>query len=206
MNVDILDVGSGNVRSVQNWIEKSNVPTRVISQPGDMRSELLILPGVGSAGFYMHRIKSKNFDEAINEHVRAGKRLLGICLGFQIMMKSSEEDGGTEGLGLLDGYVERLKIGRSHNGWESLHLRTTAMDSQSFNGHHKLTKKRTFKGRVFYNHEYGVVNKEKRCFSRPVSNKYPQYTGLLIKENIIGFQFHPEKSQLSGSELINLVL
>ena len=87
MSVDILDIGSGNIRSIKNWIEKANVSTRVVSEASDIKASLLILPGVGSAGSYMQRLKKGSYDQAILEHVDKGGRLLGICLGFQIFSK-----------------------------------------------------------------------------------------------------------------------
>lgn len=206
MKVDILDIGSGNIRSVKNWIEKSNVSTRIVTQPDDIKSEMLVMPGVGSAGSYMQRMKAGNFDEAIKAHVYKGYRLMGICLGLQIMMEYSEEDGGVEGLGLLDGFVARLPGQVSHNGWEQLSFNRKQMADQSFGSRHNLSQKRIFKGRVFYNHEYGVVNKSSKAFSLPVSRIFSQYSGLLVKENIIGIQFHPEKSQISGTDLIKMIL
>jgi glutamine amidotransferase len=206
MKVDILDIGSGNISSIKNWIEKANVPARVVKNAQDIESDLLILPGVGSAGSYMARIIAGNYDIAIREHLGNGGRLLGICLGFQIMTKYSEEDGGVDCLGLIDGHVERIGIDISHNGWEPLQFRTNEMNEQSFHNQYKLTKKRVLNGRVFYNHEYGVVNKENKSFSTPVSPNFRQYSGLFVKDKIIGIQFHPEKSQITGLDLISMIL
>ena len=206
MKIDILDIGSGNIRSIKNWIEKENISTRIVSKANEINSDLLILPGVGSAGSYMERLKAGQYDQAVIEHVEKGGRLLGICLGFQIMGNYSEEDGHIEGLGLIDVHTERLADNVSHNGWEPIYLRQNEMNSQSFNSQYKLTKKRILNGRVFYNHEYGVINNEPTAFSIPVSGTLSQYSGLLVKDNIIGIQFHPEKSQLSGSELISMIL
>ena len=206
MKVDILDIGSGNIRSVKHWIEKANISTRIVSKANEINSDLLILPGVGSAGSYMARLKVGQYDQAIIEHVEKGGRLLGICLGFQIMGNYSEEDGHIEGLGLIDAHTERLAENVSHNGWEPIYLRQNEMNNQSFNSQYKLTKKRTLNGRVFYNHEYGVINNEQTAFSLPVSDSLSKYSGLLVKDNIIGIQFHPEKSQISGSELISMIL
>ena len=206
MKVDILDIGSGNIRSVKHWIEKENISTRIVSKANEINSDLLILPGVGSAGSYMARLKAGQYDQAIIEHVEKGGRLLGICLGFQIMGNYSEEDGHIEGLGLIDAHTERLAENVSHNGWEPIYLRQNEMNNQSFNSQYKLTKKRILNGRVFYNHEYGVINNEQTAFSLPVSDSLSKYSGLLVKDNIIGIQFHPEKSQISGSELISMIL
>ena len=206
MSVDILDVGSGNIQSIKNWIEKTNVSTRVVNQASDIKSSLLILPGVGAAGSYMKRLKQGGYDQAILEHVDKGGRLLGICLGFQIMSAYSEEDGGVEGLNLIDGHVERLQGNISHNSWESISLRRNKLAGQTFHRQVNLSKKRILDGRVFYNHEYGFVNNEEKSFSIPVSNSLPKYSGLLVKDKIIGMQFHPEKSQITGLDLISMIL
>ncbi len=203
--VDILDIGSGNIQSIKYWIEKSRVSTRIVSNASDLCSNLLILPGVGSAGSYMKRLKAGHFDQAIYEHVDRGGRLIGICLGFQIMANFTEEDGGVEGLGLVDANVEKLTLG-SHNSWESFYLRKTELNGQSFNSIHHLTRKKIIDGRVFYNHEYGFVNNESNLYSNPISQELNRYSGMLIKDNIIGIQFHPEKSQYTGLELISMIL
>jgi len=206
MRVDILDIGSGNIQSIKNWIENENVIARVVSDIHNIKSDLLVLPGVGAAGSYMERLKKGSHDQAILEHVGKGGRLLGICLGFQIMSNYSEENGHVTGLGLLDGHVERLSSQCSHNAWESIFLRRNKMNGQSFNNQCRLTKKSVLNGRVFYNHEYGFINQDLNSFSLPISDSLSQYSGLLVKDNIIGIQFHPEKSQVSGSELISMIL
>lgn len=206
MKVDVLDVGSGNIRSIKNWIEKTHLQTRIVTKVSDIQSDLIILPGVGSAGSYMKRLKARKFDQAVLEHVDRGGRLLGICLGFQIMTNYTDEDEYVEGLGLINAHVERLSGKVSHNGWEPISFRRDDMAGQSFNSQHQLTKKRVLEGRVFYNHEYGVINNEPNVYSLPVADSLKQYSGLLIKDKIIGIQFHPEKSQVTGSSLISMIL
>lgn len=206
MKVDILDIGSGNILSIKNWIEKLNVVARVITQSAEIQSDLLILPGVGSAKSYMSRLKAGHYDAAIIEHVDKGGRLLGICLGFQILSSYSEEDDGVQGLNLLKGHVQRLEGNLSHNSWEHIYLRSREMGNQSFHRQHKLSQKRILDGRVFYNHEYGFINQEPDVFSLPISKKLQNYTGLLVKDKIIGMQFHPEKSQKTGLEILSMVL
>ena len=206
LSVDIVNVGSGNIQSVKNWIDKANVAVRVVDQASHIKSSLLILPGVGSAGPYMKRLKKGKFDKAILEHIDKGGRLIGICLGFQIMSAYSEEDGGIEGLNIIEGHVERLQGNISHNGWEPIYFRRNELGGQSFQRQENLSKKWVLDGRVFYNHEYGFVNDEEKSFSIPVSKYLPQYSGLFIKDKVIGMQFHPEKSQITGLKLISMIL
>lgn len=203
--VEILDIGSGNIRSIQNWIERVNVPTRIVNKATDIRSNFLILPGVGSAGSYMERMKKGDFDKAVTEHVTNGNRLLGICLGFQLMSAFSEEDGGVEGLGLLKGKVEKIDY-NTHNGWEKFDLLKKELEKHPFNSELKLTRKQNIHGRVFFNHEYGFISQDKSSLNKTISYKYDKYSAMVVKDNIIGIQFHPEKSQLTGTELISMIL
>ena len=206
MKVDIVDVGTGNVRSIKNWVEKCNVDARSVRRVDDLVSEVIILPGVGSARPYLDRLRKNLFDTAIIEHVQGGGRLIGICLGFQIMSSFSPEDGGIEGLSLIDAEVKRLENSASHNEWEPFAFRKDRMNSQSFSSSEKLSRKTILDGRVFYNHEYGVINNDPHAFTVPVSTKMNQYSGMFVKDKIIGIQFHPEKSQLTGLELISMIL
>ena len=206
MKVDIVDVGSGNIRSIKNWIEKSNIIARSVQDVSELDAEVLILPGVGAAGSYMERLQKGTFDTAIVNHVQRGGRLIGICLGFQIMSSFSEEDGGVAGLGLIDAEVKRLGTRISHTGWETLSFKKNHMNNQSFNASEKSSRKTVVNGRVFYNHEYGLVNRDLDAFTLPISSSLSEFTGLFVKDKIIGIQFHPEKSQLTGVELISMML
>ena len=155
--IDIIDVGSGNIRSIKNWIEKVNIPTRVVDRADDIKGELLIIPGVGSAGSYMSRIRSGGFDKAILEHVDSGGRLLGVCLGLQIMGSFSSEDGGVKCLNLLDGHVEKLSDNASHNGWAEIAFRRNKLNGQSLNNKFGISRKNILKGRVFYNNSKLII-------------------------------------------------
>lgn len=206
MEINIIDLGIGNVRSIKNWIEKSNIPVKVISKRKDINSNLIILPGVGSAGPFMKKLKKNDFDKAIIDHFNSNKRIIGICLGYQIMSKHTEEDGGVECLNLIDSSVTRLDHEKSHNGWENFTFIKDETKNQKFNTFYSNNKKRILKGRVFYNHEFGVINHDKNAFNIPISKQYQKYTGFYIKNNIIGIQFHPEKSQVSGLELSSMIV
>lgn len=206
MTVEIIDVGSGNIKSIQNWIERLSVPTRVVSKASDIKSNFIIMPGVGSVGSYMQRLRKSEFDKAIVDHVNNHGRLMGICLGFQIMGHYSQEDSGVEGLGILDCYTERLANNATHNGWEDFNFKRTDLINQSFSSELKLTRKQNIDGRVFYNHEYGVVNNEDKAYNKVISDEYNRYSSMIVRDNIIGIQFHPEKSQQSGLDIISMIL
>jgi imidazole glycerol-phosphate synthase subunit HisH len=206
MTVDILDAGSGNMKSIQNWLERLYIPTTIVKNPTELKSNFLVLPGVGSIGPYMEKLKKKSFDKAIHDHINNGGRLLGICLGLHIMGAYSEEDGGVEGLGLITGYTARLKNDLSHNGWENFLINKDKLETQSLYSSMKLTKRKNVKGRVFYNHEYGFVCQDEKIFNKPISTSLNRYSSLVIKDTIIGIQFHPEKSQQTGIDLMSIIL
>ncbi len=141
MLVEIVDIGAGNISSVENLIQKLNVPTKIITNPKDISSDFLILPGVGSAKFYMQKLKETAFDIAIKKHIKQGKKLLGICLGFQVLGKYSQEDGEIECLGVLDGYTKRLENNKSTNAWRDFSIKKEDFEKQNFYPNLKLTKK-----------------------------------------------------------------
>ena len=207
MIVDIIDVGSGNIKSIQNWMDNLHIPSNIVNKPIELKSKFVILPGVGSIGPYMDKLRKECFDEAILEHVDNGNRLFGICLGFQLMGNFSHEDGGVEGLGLIDGYTEKLKTGVSHNAWNEFKINTKGFGKNTFGSTARLSKKKIVNGRVFYNHEYGFINNDDNNSANTlIPGDLNSYSALVINRNIIGVQFHPEKSQKTGLELMSIIL
>lgn len=207
MKVDLIDLGIGNTRSVINWFSKVNCNINVIDCTENMSSELLVMPGVGATGRFMHELKKTGFDEAIRNHVKSDGRLLGICLGFQVMFEYSEEDGGVQTLGILDGKVERLKRAGTHNGWEHAEYDFRKTEISKYWRKSKLTRSKILRGRFFYNHEYAVINGNiNEQYSFPISSQFSRYSGIVIRRNVIGVQYHPEKSQQSGVDLLKHIL
>jgi glutamine amidotransferase len=118
-SVAVCDYGAGNVRSVGIAFERLGARVALTTDPGAVAdADLAVLPGVGAAGSAMAALRSAGLDEALRERVRAGRRTLGICLGLQLALERSEEDGGVEGLGLLPGTARRIDGGRVPRiGW-----------------------------------------------------------------------------------------
>ena len=119
MKVDIIDIGIGNISSIENWLTKSNLSCNKVKTSEDFESNLIILPGVGSAKLYLEKLKAKKFDFALKNHIDKGGRIIGICLGFQILFDYLEEDGGVKGLSFFSGKVLKLKSKTSHTGWQN---------------------------------------------------------------------------------------
>lgn len=206
LKVDLVDLGIGNAQSVCNWLTDAKCEVERITKVEDLSSDLVVMPGVGAVKQFMSKLTTSGFEKAIIKHVERGGRLLGICLGFQVMFEHSDEDGGVKTLGLLHGHVERLKGNATHNGWEKFHHNLSDVKLYGCWRKARLTRRHILNGRFFYNHEYAAVNGSKKQFALPVSEALSQYSGLVVKENVIGMQFHPEKSQKSGAELLKFIL
>ena len=208
--IDIIDVGSGNIKSIGLLIRSLGLPSKTVTRYGEVTSETLILPGVGAAGFFMKKLRRRCLDSLLKDHVNAGGRVIGICLGFQVLTHFSEEDGGVECLGLLPAETTLLHSGtaRSHNQWE-----TVEIPLKGFRRHFPQrllnSKKKIVRGRVFYNHTYGVVAKSnvEQVFHQPIHfDVYKRFSSVMATKNVVGFQFHPEKSQFTGLEIMKAVL
>jgi len=119
LNVAVCDYGAGNVRSVTLAFERLGARVRVTRSADDVgAADLAVLPGVGSAASAMDGLRSAGLDDALRERVASGEATFGICLGLQLALEESEEDGGVPGLGLLSGRAVRLREGRVPRiGW-----------------------------------------------------------------------------------------
>lgn len=201
-----MNVGVGNFSSIQNWLATANIQSNLISNPSLLSSDTILLPGVGAAGMFMRALKQREFDTAILDHVNSNRRLIGICLGFQILCDGTEEDGGVEGLSIFKTNVEKLKGLRSHNQWQSILIDKRNMGRENFNSNDGLSKRKKLSGRVFYNHEYGVVKKHCLPWSTAISEELKNYCSIAVSGKVIGMQFHPEKSQITGLELIKMII
>jgi imidazole glycerol-phosphate synthase subunit HisH len=197
--VNIIDIGLGNVRSIEHWLDRSNLFHKRIFQIEGFTNDAIIIPGVASAGEYMHKLKEVGLDKELVKRSKQGQKIIGICLGFQLLTNFSEEDGGVECLGILKGSTKYIDNHKTHNGWDSFHLDAREL---SGNMHIKKKKKKIASGRVYFNHELKV---ELECKSH-TSKLDNNITSFAIQDNVFGFQFHPEKSQRTGQEILELII
>lgn len=193
--VTIIDYGMGNIFSVKSAFKYLGAEVEIVSDPEKiLNSSILVLPGVGSFRKAMAFIKERNIDEAITDAVsNKGIKILGICLGMQLLGSHSSENGKTAGLGLIPNQVERFtskevyerKI--PHVGFNSLHI----------NEKQGLFKDLPYLADFYFVHSYRMLIEDIQ--GRYATCKYGvEFLAAYEIDNICGTQFHPEKSQTNG--------
>ena len=201
--VGVIDYDAGNVKSVMKAVEKLGAEPVLTSDPAVLdECSSLILPGVGSFGKAIENLKDAGLDKYIKKAVSEGRLFLGICLGMQMLFDRSFEDGEWDGLGLIGGEVVRFgkendaawdeqnKI--PHMGWNRLiENRGDRIGENIGEGEY-----------AYFVHSYYAVPKDWNdvVYYADYSVKVP---GVVRKGNVIGMQFHPEKSSDTGMRLLS---
>lgn len=201
-NISILDYSSGNLHSITNCFASLGVSCRVISTPDQvLKSDGLVLPGVGAFGDAMANLRSNGLDLAIKDFHTTGRPVLGICLGLQILFDDSNEFGQTEGLGLLSGKVRSFsnigqKVRVPNVGWYNLiHNPESKATGEAFK---TISEKEFF----YFVHSFYVEPSSREVILSESVYEGFQFCSSASKDNITAFQFHPEKSARPGIQLI----
>lgn len=192
--IAIIDYGMGNLRSVQKALEKVGAKTLITQSASDIESaDRIVLPGVGAMQAAMQKLTELNLISPIKNVISEGKPFLGICLGLQLLFEKSFEGGEVEGLGIFPGTVERftsLKV--PHMGWNQIKIQNTGCPI--FKGVKDLND-------FYFCHSYFV--KPADAWITAATTDYGlAFTSAVWQENIFGVQFHPEKSQAAGLEIL----
>jgi len=197
--IAIVNYNMGNLGSVKNAFDKVGTKAEIVSDAEKLKSyDKLILPGVGAFGDAMEHLNSSGLSDAIKEYAKSGKYIMGTCLGMQLLFNSSEEFGANEGLGLIEGKVaafdkakfdnQNLKV--PHMGWNELF---TQREDKIFA---KLPKEFY----LYFVHSYHAICDDSFAIGK---TKYGyEFVSAVNKENIYGFQPHPEKSHNQGLQII----
>lgn len=208
--VGVVDLGVGNLRSLMNAIEAIGIHARAIVDPSAVaQAERLVLPGVGAFRAGMDALSSKGLVDPIVRAVRAGKPMLGICLGLQLLMTESEEFGRHAGLDLIRGRVvalpdpdrssaEGYKV--PHIGWSSIE---PAAEDRWEGSPLSAIERGSF---VYYAHSYVVEPLRAEHVLATTLYGPERFAAVLRAGNIIGCQFHPEKSGRVGLDLLRACL
>lgn len=196
MSVVIIDYKVGNLASVQRAFSRVGLETTITDNLNMIKdADALILPGVGAFQDAMIDLENSGLIPAIKEHVSKGKLLIGICLGMQLLFESSTEFGFYKGLSFIDGTVEFLDVDLKipHMGWNQLIINRKE-DIISY------IEKESY---VYFVHSYYVKTDEKNLVAyTEYGEKIP---AIVQKDNVIGLQFHPEKSGEVGMSLLQAI-
>ncbi len=197
--VAIIDYGASNLRSVQKAFEYLNKDVIVTSDEQVILSaDRLVLPGNGAFGDCMDALKSQDLYSAINKFIETERPFLGICVGMQLLFEKSLEFGIHEGFGFIDGVVRRFPDNIIEQGMKIPHIgwNTVTIEQQ-----HKLFDNVEDNSYFYFVHSYYADNNNG---SEIVGTcDYGEtFAAVAVKDNIMGTQFHPEKSQKAGLQML----
>ena len=192
MTITILDYGVGNLKSVQKAFEYLGESTLITNDPEDINNATkLVFPGQGACGQAMVYLKARYLIEPVTQFIRCGRPFLGICLGFQLLFDSSEEDGGQDTLGLISGQVKRfsepnLKVPQM--GWNILNIKKGI-------GNQGPCFSRCRSGDyVYFVHSFYATDVDSKVVTSTATYGETTFVASVCQDNMWGMQFHPEKS------------
>jgi len=194
--IKIVDYGMGNLRSVQKAFERLGVEAAISTRPAELKdAQKLVLPGVGAFRDAIQELRRTELDKPVKDHIASGRPFLGICLGLQLLFDVSYEDGQWEGLGVLSGKVVRFQDGPElkipHMGWNSVDV---VKATPVFEG---IPNNSFF----YFVHSYYVVPTDESVIAARTEHG-TTFVSAVARDNLVATQFHPEKSQKMGLQLL----
>jgi imidazole glycerol-phosphate synthase subunit HisH len=198
MSISIIDYGMANLRSVQKAFEQVGHRAEIISRPEQVEgADKIVLPGVGAFQDAVATLRAQELDAPVIRHIERGKPFLGICLGLQMLFDVGYEDGEHRGLGVLRGKCVRFDVDRTmglkvpHMGWNQLDVRRP---SPLFNGLPEGAG-------VYFVHSYHVEPEDPNVIATTTDYGVP-FVSSVCRDNVMATQFHPEKSQKVGLQIL----
>jgi glutamine amidotransferase len=200
MSIAIVDYGMANLRSVQKAFEHVGARADIISRPDEIdRADKIVLPGVGAFKDAVATLRDKELAGPIVNHIRRGKPFLGICLGLQMLFDVGYEDGEHQGLGVFRGKCVRFDVDDSlglkvpHMGWNQLDVKRPS----------PLLKDLPAGCSVYFVHGYHVVPEGPDADVVATTTDYGRpFVSSIWRDNVMATQFHPEKSQRVGLQIL----
>lgn len=196
--IGILDYGMGNLSSVRNALSFLQIESAILSSPDQIAGvSHMIIPGVGAFGAAMDNITRAGFMDPIRTFAGSGKPLLGICLGMQLLATEGTEPDICSGLGLIKGRVELLQsdnLSLPHMGWNGINLKSE----------HPILEGVKMSADFYFVHSFAFIPADKTNIVTTTAYG-TDFTSIIANErrNVIGIQFHPEKSQKQGLKILN---
>jgi len=186
----------GNLRSVSKALEHLGAAVKVSSSFQEIKkADKVVLPGVGAFRDAMNELRHRSMDDPIREHISKKKPFLGICLGLQLLFEGSEENPGIKGLGVLNGVVQKFRsrnVKIPHMGWNQVQL-----------GEPHPYLKGVNEGSYFYFvHSFYAVPADKKNTAASCTYGEETFSAIVGAENLLATQFHPEKSQEAGLQIL----
>ena len=202
MSIAIVDYDMANLRSVQKGFEQVGHGAQIVRRPEEIdRAEKVVLPGVGAFADAVATLRDRELAPAILRHIQRGKPFLGICLGLQMLFDVGYEDGEHQGLGVLRGSCVRFDVDRAaagagglkvpHMGWNQLQVRRPS----------PVLRDLPDGCCVYFVHSYHVVPDDESVTA--TTTEYGgQFVSSVWRDNVMATQFHPEKSQRVGLQIL----
>ena len=191
--IAVIDYGAGNVRSVVNAINKWGYRAKITSVPREIiTAQAVVLPGVGAAADTMNSLEKLDITEVIRQLIEERRPLLAVCVGLQILFSGTEEGGWHECLGIIPGKVRRLPDGLKipHMGWNQVKQRLT----------HPVFEGIPDEANFYFVHSF-YVDPEDISVVAGTTDYGVSMCSMLIKDNLVATQFHPEKSGEHGLKM-----
>tara|TARA_B100000989_G_scaffold296386_1_gene279522 strand:+ start:16939 stop:17535 length:597 start_codon:yes stop_codon:yes gene_type:complete len=192
--VCIYNYDTGNYSSIENALKKLDCKIHISNDSKVLdKANYIIFPGVGSFPVAMKKLKKNNFKDNLKKIIKKNIPILGICLGMQILADFSEEIKPTKGLAIIPGVIRKNKQNKTNVGWNKIHF--TSKKSKFFG----LNKEY-----FYFLHNFSYQGSSK--FIKATTNKKNNIAAIIEKNNVVGVQFHPEKSQSAGLNFLKIFL
>ena len=201
MQIAIVDLGTGNLRSVEQALKAVAENTDVIVTSDAKQitdADKMVLPGQGAIGTWFNALKEFNVEEAV-DYCLKNKPSLGICVGMQAMFEHNEEGGGIDGLGLFQGNVQHFS--RFHNKNSELKVPHMGWNQVNQQQSHPLWSKIDNESRFYFVHSYCAKSDDKKIIYGATQYGH-EFIACAGRNNVFATQFHPEKSHTDGLQLL----
>jgi len=202
--IAIIDYQMGNLRSVEKAFLKVGARAIVTSDKNKIKkAKKVVLPGVGAFGDGMKELKKFGLINVIKDTIAEGKPFFGICLGMQLLFDKSEEAPGVNGLGVLEGAVKKFKFTKGsgtfvkkvpHMGWNQIKVKSQKSKV-------KILESTLNNSYFYFVHSYYCDPKDMSIITATTDYGI-EFASMVVKDNIFGCQFHPEKSQDAGLNIL----